>query len=106
LPPTTFRFREAEAQRCRYVLATRGDGSVAEALPQGATGGRRGRVAGSGDEYCRVVGSQLVMPENKDQIRTLIEQWAEAVHAGDMDGVLADQDLRFRRPRLRAKIWL
>jgi ketosteroid isomerase-like protein len=30
------------------------------------------------------------MPQNKDQIRTLIEQWAEAVHAGDMDGVLAD----------------
>jgi uncharacterized protein (TIGR02246 family) len=30
------------------------------------------------------------MPENEDQIRTLIEQWAEAVHAGDMDGVLAD----------------
>jgi len=29
------------------------------------------------------------MPENEDQIRTLIERWAEAVHAGDMDGVLA-----------------
>jgi uncharacterized protein (TIGR02246 family) len=25
-----------------------------------------------------------------DEIRTLIERWAEAVHAGDMDGVLAD----------------
>ena len=30
------------------------------------------------------------MSENEDQIRTLIEQWAEAVHAGDIDGVLAD----------------
>jgi uncharacterized protein (TIGR02246 family) len=30
------------------------------------------------------------MTENEDQIRTLIEQWADAVHAGDMDGVLAD----------------
>ncbi len=30
------------------------------------------------------------MPDNEDQIRTLIEQWAEAVHAGDMDRVLAD----------------
>jgi uncharacterized protein (TIGR02246 family) len=30
------------------------------------------------------------MPNNEEQIRTLIEQWAEAVHAGDMDGVLTD----------------
>jgi uncharacterized protein (TIGR02246 family) len=30
------------------------------------------------------------MPENEDHIRTLIERWAEAVHAGDIDGVLAD----------------
>src|SRR5215217_9253349 len=30
------------------------------------------------------------MPDNEDQIRALIERWAEAVHAGDMDGVLAD----------------
>jgi uncharacterized protein (TIGR02246 family) len=30
------------------------------------------------------------MTENEHQIRALIEQWAEAVHAGDMDGVLAD----------------
>lgn len=29
------------------------------------------------------------MPQNEDQIRTLIERWAEAVHAGDMEGVLA-----------------
>ena len=28
--------------------------------------------------------------DNEDQIRTLIERWAEAVRAGDMDGVLAD----------------
>ena len=27
---------------------------------------------------------------NEHQIRTLIERWAEAVHAGDMDAVLAD----------------
>jgi uncharacterized protein (TIGR02246 family) len=31
-----------------------------------------------------------MMPENEHQIRTLIERWAEAVHAGDMDAVLAD----------------
>jgi uncharacterized protein (TIGR02246 family) len=30
------------------------------------------------------------MPENEHEIRTLIERWAEAVHAGDLDGVLAD----------------
>jgi uncharacterized protein (TIGR02246 family) len=30
------------------------------------------------------------MPETEAQIRTLIEQWAQAVHLGDMDGVLAD----------------
>jgi uncharacterized protein (TIGR02246 family) len=30
------------------------------------------------------------MAENEDQIRTLIERWAHAVHARDMDGVLAD----------------
>jgi uncharacterized protein (TIGR02246 family) len=30
------------------------------------------------------------MPDNEHQIRTLIEQWAEAVHAGDMAAVLAD----------------
>jgi uncharacterized protein (TIGR02246 family) len=27
---------------------------------------------------------------DEDQIRTLIERWAEAVHVGDLDGVLAD----------------
>jgi uncharacterized protein (TIGR02246 family) len=27
---------------------------------------------------------------NEEQIRTLVEGWAEAVHRGDMDGVLAD----------------
>ncbi len=30
------------------------------------------------------------MPSNEEQIRTLIERWAEAVHVGDLDGVLAD----------------
>jgi uncharacterized protein (TIGR02246 family) len=29
------------------------------------------------------------MPQNEDQIRALIERWAEAVHAGDMEVVLA-----------------
>jgi uncharacterized protein (TIGR02246 family) len=30
------------------------------------------------------------MTDDEQQIRTLIENWAEAVHRGDMDGVLAD----------------
>jgi uncharacterized protein (TIGR02246 family) len=30
------------------------------------------------------------MPSNDQQIRTLIERWAEAVHAGDLSAVLAD----------------
>ena len=30
------------------------------------------------------------MAENEDRIRVLVERWAEAVHAGDMEGVLAD----------------
>jgi uncharacterized protein (TIGR02246 family) len=30
------------------------------------------------------------MPDDRERIRTLIERWAEAVHSGDMDGVLAD----------------
>jgi uncharacterized protein (TIGR02246 family) len=30
------------------------------------------------------------MTENEAQIRTLIDRWAAAVHAGDMDTVLAD----------------
>jgi uncharacterized protein (TIGR02246 family) len=30
------------------------------------------------------------MADNETQIRTLIERWVAAVHAGDMDGVLAD----------------
>ena len=29
------------------------------------------------------------MPADEEQIRTLIENWAEAVHSGDMNGVLA-----------------
>jgi len=30
------------------------------------------------------------MTEDEKQIRALIENWASAVHAGDLDGVLAD----------------
>lgn len=30
------------------------------------------------------------MPTDEEQIRTLIERWAEAVHRGDMNGVVAD----------------
>ena len=30
------------------------------------------------------------MPHDDAQIRSLIERWADAVHGGDMDGVLAD----------------
>ena len=30
------------------------------------------------------------MPDDQQQIRILIERWAEAVHATDLDGVLAD----------------
>ncbi|MEJ8646171.1 nuclear transport factor 2 family protein [Streptomyces sp. MS1.HAVA.3] len=30
------------------------------------------------------------MTEDEEQIRTLIEQWAAAVHRGDLNGVLAD----------------
>src|SRR5689334_5040441 len=30
------------------------------------------------------------MPTDEEQIRDLIERWAEAVHRGDMDGVVAD----------------
>ena len=30
------------------------------------------------------------MPDDERQIRTLIERWAEAVHRGDMPGVLAN----------------
>ncbi|WP_068924741.1 YybH family protein [Planobispora rosea] len=30
------------------------------------------------------------MPADEEQIRTLIERWAEAVRSGDLDGVLAD----------------
>lgn len=29
------------------------------------------------------------MPDDQDKIRALIEQWAAAVHRGDLDGVLA-----------------
>jgi uncharacterized protein (TIGR02246 family) len=30
------------------------------------------------------------MPDDEKQIRSLIESWAQAVHGGDMNGVLAD----------------
>jgi uncharacterized protein (TIGR02246 family) len=30
------------------------------------------------------------MPDDEEQIRTLIERWAAAVHGGDMKGVLAN----------------
>jgi ketosteroid isomerase-like protein len=30
------------------------------------------------------------MPDDEEQIRTLVEQWAAAVHRGDMNDVLAD----------------
>jgi uncharacterized protein (TIGR02246 family) len=30
------------------------------------------------------------MPHDEEQIRTLIEKWADAVHRGDLGGVLAD----------------
>jgi uncharacterized protein (TIGR02246 family) len=30
------------------------------------------------------------MPDDKEQIRTLIGNWADAVHGGDLSGVLAD----------------
>jgi uncharacterized protein (TIGR02246 family) len=30
------------------------------------------------------------MADNAQEIRTLVERWAAAVHSGDMDGVLAD----------------
>jgi uncharacterized protein (TIGR02246 family) len=30
------------------------------------------------------------MPDDEERIRTLIEQWAAAVHRGDMNGVVAD----------------
>jgi uncharacterized protein (TIGR02246 family) len=30
------------------------------------------------------------MPDDEEQIRSLIERWADAVHRGDLSGVLAD----------------
>ena len=35
-------------------------------------------------------GIELNMADDQEQIQTLIENWAEAVHAGDLDVVLAD----------------
>ena len=39
---------------------------------------------------CAVEAIVLDMADDEAQIRRLIERWAEAVHAGDMSGVLAD----------------
>jgi uncharacterized protein (TIGR02246 family) len=36
------------------------------------------------------LGSQPNMTDDEKQIRVLIERWAEAVHRGDLTGVLAD----------------
>ncbi|MGI8580145.1 MAG: hypothetical protein ACR2K9_06325 [Solirubrobacteraceae bacterium] len=43
------------------------------------------------------------MSDEEQQIRTLIEQWAAAVHGGDMDRVLADHagDIGLRREQGR-----
>jgi uncharacterized protein (TIGR02246 family) len=30
------------------------------------------------------------MPDDEQQIRTMVERWTEAVHRGDLEGVLAD----------------
>src|SRR5918996_4721069 len=32
----------------------------------------------------------MAMTDDQNQIRVLIERWAEAVHAGDLEGVLTD----------------
>jgi uncharacterized protein (TIGR02246 family) len=51
------------------------------------------RVAASGqntDELWPARRSYLTMTNDEQQIRTLIERWADAVHRGDMSGVLAD----------------
>jgi uncharacterized protein (TIGR02246 family) len=36
------------------------------------------------------MGSEEMSTDNEMHIRRLIERWAEAVHVGDLDGVLAD----------------
>ena len=46
----------------------------------------RTRTHGSG----AVERIELNMTDDEEQIRTLIERWAEAVHSCDMSGVLAD----------------
>lgn len=35
-------------------------------------------------------GSELNVTDDEEQIRRRIERWAEAVHGGDLSGVLAD----------------
>src|SRR5688500_661784 len=67
------------ATRCPAVTPR---GYVGRALSEPCHGPRA-------DEERRPVGSYVVMPDNEDQIRTLVEQWAHAVHASDMDGVRA-----------------
>ena len=37
-----------------------------------------------------VEGSELNTTDDEEQIRRLIERWSEAVHGGDLSGVLAD----------------
>jgi SnoaL-like domain len=41
-------------------------------------------------ERCRREDCELSHAMDEEQIRTLIEQWAAAVHRGDMNGVVAD----------------
>ena len=37
-----------------------------------------------------MTGRHRVVPSNEERIRALVEEWAAAVHRGDMNGVLAD----------------
>jgi uncharacterized protein (TIGR02246 family) len=42
------------------------------------------------DEFRAGSTSELVMAENEQEIRALVERWASAVHRGDLDQVLED----------------
>jgi ketosteroid isomerase-like protein len=44
------------------------------------------------------------MPDDKAQIRALIERWVEAVRAGDLDGVLAGLEEGHRAVRSRPQV--
>ena len=46
----------------------------------------------SGSWSCaeKCTGRDVVMTDDEQDIRSLVERWARAVHAGDLDGVLAD----------------